>query len=73
MWMVRKTALIQLAKLLPKDYYGKKAIEMDSRLEGGAVLTLDENENVQMIEGQKIAPHKQASVINTINSLPDIE
>lgn len=72
-WMVRKTALIQLAKLLPKDYYGKKAIEMDSRLEGGAILTLDDQENVQVIEGQKIAPHKQASVINTINSLPDIE
>jgi len=72
LWMVRKTALIQLAKLLPKDYYGKKAIEMDGKLEGGAYLSLDEDNNVRIIEGTKIAPVKQASAIKTFNSLPEI-
>lgn len=72
LWMVRKTALIQLAKLLPKDYYGKKAIEMDGKLEGGAYLSLDEENNVRIIEGTKIAPVKQASAIKTFNSLPEI-
>lgn len=71
-WMVRKTALIQLSKLLPKDYYGKKAIEMDGRLEGGAYLSLDENNNVKIIDGKTVAGAKQASAINTFNSLPDI-
>lgn len=71
-WMVRKTALIQLSKLLPKDYYGKKAIEMDNQLTGGAILTLDEDNNIKIIDGKKIAPAKQASAINTFNALPDI-
>jgi len=72
MWMVRKTALIQLSKMLPKDYYGKKAVEMDSALEGGAVLALDDDNQLKYISGAKIAPAKQASAINTFNSLPDL-
>ena len=72
MWMVRKTALIQLSKMLPKDYYGKKAVEMDSALEGGAVLGLDDDNQLKYISGAKIAPAKQASAINTFNSLPEL-
>jgi recombination protein RecT len=72
LWMVRKTALIQLAKMLPKDFYGKKAVEMDNQLEGGAMLTLDENNEIKIIDGKKIVSHKQASVVNTLNSLPEI-
>lgn len=72
MWMVRKTALIQLAKLLPKDFYAKKAIDMDNQLEVGAFLSLDEDSSIKIIDGKKIAPTKQASAINTFNSLPDI-
>lgn len=72
MWMVKKTALIQLAKMLPKDFYGKKAVEMDNQLTGGAVLTLDDDNNIKIIDGKKIASTKQASAINTFNSLPDI-
>jgi phage RecT family recombinase len=72
MWMVRKTALFQLAKLLPKDFYAKKAIDMDGQLEGGAYLSLDDENNIKIVDGKKIAPTKQASVINTFNSLPDI-
>jgi len=72
MWMVRKTALIQLAKMLPKDYYGKKAVEMENQLEGGAMLMLDENGDVKIVDGKKIVTSKFASVKNTLNQLPDI-
>ena len=72
MWMVKKTALIQLAKMLPKDFYGKKAVEMDNQLTGGAILTLDEDNNIRIVDGKKIAPVRQASAISTFNSLPDI-
>ena len=41
-WMVKKTALFQLGKMLPKDYHSKKAIDLDARLQGGATLVLDE-------------------------------
>lgn len=72
MWMVRKTALIQLSKMLPKDFYGKKAVEMDNKLEGGAYLSLDEDNNIKIIDGKRVASAKQASAINTFNSLPEI-
>lgn len=72
MWMVKKVALVQLAKLLPKDYYGKKAVEMENRLEGGAMLVLDEDNNVKIVDGNKIVTTKYASVKNTISQLPDI-
>lgn len=72
MWMVKKTALMQLSKMLPKDYYGNKAVELDSRFEGGAILQLDEENNVKIIDGKKIATTKQASAITTFNALPDL-
>jgi len=71
-WMVKKTALIQLAKLLPKDYYGTKAVELDSHLEGGAMLSLDDNNQVKIIDGKKVSVLKQANVMNTFANLPDI-
>lgn len=72
MWMVRKTALMQLSKMLPKDYYGNKAIELDNRFEGGAILQLDDDNTIKIVDGKKVAPVKQASAINTFNALPDI-
>ncbi len=72
MWMVRKVALVQLAKLLPKDYYGKKAVEMENQLEGGAMLVLDENNEVKIVDGKRIVTSKYASVKNTLNQLPEI-
>lgn len=72
MWMVRKTALMQLAKMLPKDYYGKKAVEMENRMEGGATLILDENNDVKIVDGKKIVTTKYSSVKNTLNQLPDM-
>lgn len=71
-WMARKTALIQLAKLLPKDYYGKQAVDLEQRIEGGAYLSLDENNQIKIVEGKAISPVKQASAIKTFNSLPDL-
>lgn len=73
MWMVKKTALIQLAKLLPKDYYGTKAVELDSRIEGGAVLSLDDDNQVKIIDGKKVSVLKQPNVMNTFANLPDLE
>lgn len=72
MWMVRKTALIQLSKMLPKDFYGKKAVEIDNQVEGGAYLSLDDDNNIKIVDGKRIASVKQASAINTFNSLPDL-
>jgi recombination protein RecT len=71
-WMIRKIALVQLSKMLPKDYYSKKAVEMDGQLEGGAMLVLDEDNQVKVVDGKKISTLKQASVVNTLNSLPEI-
>ena len=45
---------------------------MDGQLEGGAILSLDEDNNIKIIDGKKVTSLKQASVINTINSLPEI-
>lgn len=72
MWMVRKTALIQLSKMLPKDFYGKKAVEIDNQVEGGAYLSLDDDNNIKIVDGKRIASVKQPSAINTFNSLPDL-
>jgi len=72
LWMVKKTTLIQLSKMLPKDFYGKKAVEMDNQLEGGAFLSLDEDNNIKIVDSKKISSNKQSNVINTINSLPEI-
>lgn len=49
-WMEKKCCLIQLSKLLDKDYYGTKAIELDGKLEGGAILTLDDSNKIKIIE-----------------------
>jgi recombination protein RecT len=73
MWMIKKTALIQLAKLLPKDYYGTKAVELDSNIEGGALLSLDENNEVKIIDGKKVSVLKQPNVMNTFANLPDLD
>ena len=69
MWMARKMALVQLSKMLPKDFYSKKAIEMDGALEGGAVLSLDDDNTIRIISDKKAAPKGVAS---TLSSLPEI-
>lgn len=72
-WMERKAALIQLSKMLPKDYYSKKAISMDGMMEGGAILTLDENNQVKIIEGTPIQkPTRFRSIYSTISNAPQL-
>lgn len=72
MWMPRKVVLMQLAKMLPKDYYSKKAVELDNRIEGGGIIMLDENNDVKIVDGKKIVTTKYSSVKNTLNQLPDV-
>jgi len=67
-WMERKCALIQLSKMLPKDYYSKKAIGMDSMLESGALLTLDENNQIKIVESTTSKPTRFRNIYGTLNS-----
>ena len=68
-WMERKCALIQLSKMLPKDYYSKKAIGMDSMLESGALLTLDDNNNVKIIESKTSTKQSRfRNIYGTLNT-----
>ena len=66
-WMERKVVLTQLSKMLPKDYYSKKAITMDGMLEGGALLTLDDNNNVKIIESKTSKPTRFRNIYGTLN------
>lgn len=67
-WMEKKTALIQLAKLLPKDYYGSKATELDGMLNAGATLTVDEDNSVKIIEPKKLNRKGGGSMYNSISN-----
>lgn len=67
-WMEKKAALIQLAKLLPKDYYSKKAIGMDGMVEAGGYLTLGENNEVRVIEGAVVKPTRYRNIYGTLNA-----
>ena len=68
-WMEKKCCLIQMSKLLDKDYYGQKAIELDSRLEGGAILTLDNQEQIKLIDANKVNLKAPAPRFNSITDL----
>jgi len=67
-WMERKCALIQLSKMLPKDYYSKKAIGMDSLIESGSLITLDENNGVRIIENAQPKQSRYRNIYGTLNS-----
>jgi len=71
-WMLRKVALVQLSKMLPKDYYSKRAISLDTEVEGGAILSIDDMGSVTVKQGNKFASFKPGNVISTINGLPDL-
>jgi recombination protein RecT len=72
-WMERKVVLVQLSKMLPKDYYSKKAIGMDNMLEGGAILTLDDNNNIKIVEGTPVKPTRFRNIYGTLNTPEDTE
>ena len=65
-WMEKKAALIQLSKLLQKDFYSKKAISYDNALEGGAYLTLDENKQIKIIEGAAVKPKRFRNIYSDL-------
>ncbi len=69
-WMEKKCCLIQMSKLMDKDFYSTKAIEIDSRVEGGAMLTLD-NDEVKLIEGAPVRPTRFRNIYGTLNQLPN--
>jgi len=52
-WMLKKIVLKQLSKLLPKDSLGSRALSFDDQVEGGAVLTLDDEERVIIMNDKK--------------------
>lgn len=72
-WMERKVVLVQLSKMLPKDYYSKKAIGMDNMIESGALLTLDDNNNVKVIEGTPVKPTRFRNIYGTLSTEPNGE
>jgi len=68
-WLEKKTCLIQLSKLLNKDLYGTKAIEMDNKISNGAILTLENNDQIKIIEGAAIKPTRFRNIYGTLNSI----
>jgi recombination protein RecT len=67
-WMERKVVLVQLAKMLPKDYYSKKAISMDGMMEGGAILTLDENNEIKVVNNYQAKPSRLRNIYGALNN-----
>ena len=61
-WMYKKTVIKQLSKTLPKDYYGKRGLSVDDKVEGGGYLKLDEENNIMFVDGKKIIPKRSKSV-----------
>ena len=71
MWMPKKTVIKQLAKLLPKDYLGNKALAVDDRLEGGGYVILDEKGNV--VVEQENGFNSRAKKTNVYGTLANIK
>lgn len=61
-WMIKKLAIKQLAKLIPKDYYTKKALEFDNAFEGGAYLEMDNQTNRLKLVDTESAPKKKSGI-----------
>jgi recombination protein RecT len=64
-WMEKKTALIQLSKLIDKDFHGKTAIERDKRIQGGSYLSLDDKDEVIVLEGSAVSDNKKKGSMYT--------
>jgi recombination protein RecT len=58
-WMLKKIALKQIAKVLPKDYLSSIATKWDDNLEGDNTLTLDDNDEPIIVKNE---PQKQSSM-----------
>jgi hypothetical protein len=75
MWMPKKTAIKQLAKLLPKDYYSSQAIAIDDKMEGGEFLVLDEDSRPIIVQNKNNSPKsaRKQNVYAALNNLPQEE
>lgn len=72
MWMPRKTVIKQLAKLLPKDYLGNKALSVDDRLEGGGYMILDDKGNVVVEQENGFSSRaKKTNVYGTLTNIKE--
>lgn len=70
MWMPKKTAIKQLSKLLPKDYYGSTAIAIDDKVEGGGYLILDEDGKPVVAQQKSITTKKiKTNLYSAINNI----
>ena len=69
-WMAKKTTLKQLAKLLPKDYYGKKAIALDDTMEGGGYVSMDQDDII-IKEHKILAKGKGIGLYNSFQDLDE--
>jgi recombination protein RecT len=66
-WMWKKAVIKQAAKLVPKDYEKiSRALQMDSALEGGARLTLDQDGNVVVNKAEKEQQTDNAEKLNSL-------
>jgi len=65
-WMEKKAALIQLSKLLPKDYYSNNAVSLISRLDGSTMFTLDNDNNVRVIENNTPTYQTKKSIYGSL-------
>jgi hypothetical protein len=57
--------------MLPKDYYSKKAIGIDTLVESGSLLTLDENNNINIVENATSKPSRYRNIYGTLSSLSE--
>jgi recombinational DNA repair protein RecT len=64
-WMAKKVVIKQLSKLLPKDYYGQKAVSMDDVVEGGGYITTNDLNEVELVEEKSERP-KKAGIYSTL-------
>lgn len=66
-WLEKKTAILQLAKLLPKDYHMKYASEMDGKLNAGNYVTLEGEDKVLVVDAEIPAkPSRFRSIYETL-------
>ena len=68
MWMPRKTVIKQLAKLLPKDYFGMNAVGIDDRVEGGGYLVLDDDGQV-VLSNETVSKRSKSNLYTTLNNI----
>tara|TARA_R110002110_G_scaffold35750_2_gene120077 strand:- start:52 stop:939 length:888 start_codon:yes stop_codon:yes gene_type:complete len=55
-WMPKKTCVKQLCKLIPKEYDLATSMNYDNVIEGGAYTTLNDEDEVVVVEGKTVRP-----------------